>query len=321
MSKLNHKHFVLALAALSPMMAWSPSELLVKREMASLGDSATAGIEDLKNELKLQKEGTLPIPIPEIVKDAPSDDAFSITEKEKAKEEEKIAEEKAKEKKDEEVDESKEEKKKDKIAEALTLEQEEEKRSCERRNEVQDLEGDVERVISENKKLIEKFEKLNKKYNKDLAETKKKALPEANIQMNQNQMDFLTLGILALLMQNQRPVQQYSYLANPLNQMPYFSGPGWNYLPSQSNNRLQGSPFASWEHSYYNIPTMGIVDPTLTPSATSLTKDLYPAIYNGNGTGRTLRSPSEIAPSRGYKPEFLPADATSQRLNQNGIVY
>lgn len=311
MSKLNQKRAFLALLAISPMIAWSPSQMLVKREMASIDPSSTSVVEELSSDLKIKNDGidigqseiASEIAIKPVVKDESTSEAKA----------EKV--------------ESKEEKSPIVALEVITQKEdkkEKEQLSCENKNEIQDLEKDVEEVISENQKLIDKFTKLNEKYRKDLAQVKEKVQPKPQFEMGQDQWNFLTMGIMALLLQsNQNRGPSVGYINNPLAQMGHFSGPGWNYLPSQGNmaQMPHTTGFQSWEHSYYNIPTMGVVNPALTPTQTSLTTDLYPAIYTSNGEGRALRAPSELAPARGYTPQFLSPDATSQRINQSGIAF
>lgn len=198
--------------------------------------------------------------------------------------------------------------------------EDEEVKQCSARDEIENLEKEVERVVSENMRLIERFERLNSKYDDDLKSTKKKVNEiEGIAQEEVGQSDLIIMGLLSMILQNQQQAPSYSYLPSAFSYAPQFSGPGWNFLPNHTVSRAPGNygGYTSWEQEYYNIPSLGFVNPELTPKADSLTTGLYPAVYNSNGSGRTLRSVHELAPARGYAPSFLSPMATSNRQVQS----
>ncbi len=198
--------------------------------------------------------------------------------------------------------------------------EDEEVKQCSARDEIENLEREVERVVSENMKLIERFERLNSKYDDELKSTKKKVNEVEGIAQEEvGQSDLIIMSLLSMILQNQQQAPSYSYLPSAFSYAPQFSGPGWNFLPNHTVSRAPGNygGYTSWEQEYYNIPSLGFVNPELTPKTDSLTTGLYPAVYNSNGSGRALRSVHELAPARGYAPSFLSPMATSNRQAQS----
>ncbi len=290
MSKLNHKYLLLAVLAASPFVALSPSKLIVKRTMASLEENKPEVSSTVSEEIVNTSE--------EVKK------SINSTEQVEEAQEEKV---------EKEV--------KEDAQPQLTEVSEDDKeklKQCSARDEIENLEKEVEKVVGENLKLIERFEKLNSKYDDQLKVTKKKvdeiegvAAPEVG------QSDLMIISLLSMILQNQQ-APSYSYLPSAFSYAPQFTGPGWNFLPNHNTYRAPGSlgGYSSWEQEYYNIPSLGFVNPALTPKADSLTTGLYPTIYSSNGDGRALRSVNEIAPARGYQPTFLSPTATSNRQAQ-----
>ena len=319
MSKRNHKHFLLAVLAVSPLVAFSPSQMVVKRTMASIDQEGAAEI--VRDELKTP-DGKIEVgqvPDKAIKADIIAADQDKQPGEEVVKED--VIEEATK--KDEVKDVVKsEDSKEEVVAEKKEEKKEEERRECSARDDIENLEKDVKKVVAENLSLISRFEKLNDKYAVDFKKAKEVITPAP--QMSNTEM--LLFGMLGMLLQNQQSYQAptYSFLPSAFNNSQNFTGPGWTYLPSSQNQfRSPGSlGYSSWETEYYNIPSMGFVNPELTPKANSLTTGLYPSVYSSNGQGRALRPVSELAPARGYQPSYLSPDATSLRQSQTqGISF
>lgn len=281
MSKLNHKYLLMAVLAVSPLVALSPSKMIVRRTMASLDQSGSEVLTDKDQEIvniEAEAEAEVKNSIEKVVREEAASDTDKV--------EEKVDKEKT--------------------------------RQCSARDEVENLEKEVKKVVGENMKLIERFEKLNAKYDDQLKVTKQKA-SEVQGEQAMGQSDLILMSLLSMILQNQQQVPSYSYLPSAFSYAPQFTGPGWNFLPNHTLARAPGSynGYTSWENEYYNIPSLGFVNPELTPKADSLTTGLYPAIYTSNGTGRALRSVHDIAPARGYTPSFLSPMATSSRQAQS----
>lgn len=320
MSKRNHKYLLLAVLAVSPFVALSPSKLIVKRTMASLEESATdvsakdqesvKTSEEVKKSIESVVEERAEIS-EDSAKTADVDVATDLKEEAKAEEQPQVAEQ-AKEEKEEKADADKADKEEKKV------------RQCSAREEIENLEKEVEKVVSENLSLIEKFERLNSRYDDELKKTKTKAVKSELAKSGMDSTDMLILGLISMMMgQQQQQAPTYSYLPSAFSYAPQFTGPGWNYLPNHMMSRSPSSMgYSSWEQEYYNIPSLGFVNPALTPKEDSLTTGLYPAIYTSNGQGRALRSVHDIAPARGYNPAYLMPDATSNRqAQQDGFSF